>query len=537
MGLFKNLKVMKEHMAAGWGGEGPTEEALASLTPEQRAAYDANMARVAAATAEASSEHTRLETQRRSSRALLGPAAEYVYGPTADTLTPEQMAAMSGADMLDHSMQQTEEQFKDLLKNPFGGRKAPPPPMAPPSGPVDRATQAAAERAARDTARAPYLAPEPAPVAFARLATRGKTQVEEVASYLASSGLAARPDLVYGVYRVPDHIHPGSLRGERGGMIEWDIIHAATEALPPARSAPSVAAFTGTDRWVARRVGEPSVLDEDLALAYLDQAGIGPEQCLGIARHLSIRNHGGGDDGIGITLSLVTGVNVLQPAGAGATALEHLRAARPLELPAGSPAGVHVEVLNWRDIARAVHPEKQKPFAVPSPFPYLPSTAQELVRAYLEIVGVRPADCYSAQVTEDRPRDIRATGSKLGGLVSYSTNVGEKQPCADGKDRSRLAGGAVVVIAYRDRDDYAPGRERWAAYERDVLQTALANGTGARRAVEKPDYADGKGVGPRLLRTAERVASVIEFFDDEPVGDSPFDDLDPHRYCWPPVTG
>lgn len=107
--------------------------------------------------------------------------------------------------------------------------------------------------------------------------------MQEVTSYLASSGLAARPDLVYGVYRVPDHIHPGSLRGEKGGMVEWDIVHAATETLPPAATAPAAVAFAGTDHWVARAVGEPSVLDEDLALAYLAQAGIGPEQCLGVA--------------------------------------------------------------------------------------------------------------------------------------------------------------------------------------------------------------------------------------------------------------
>lgn len=163
--------------------------------------------------------------------------------------------------------------------------------------------------------------------------------MQEVTSYLASSGLAARPDLVYGVYRVPDHIHPGSLRGEKGGMVEWDIVHAATETLPPAATAPAAVAFAGTDHWVARAVGEPSVLDEDLALAYPAQAGIGPEQCLGVARHLSVRNHGGGDDGIGLTLSLVTGVHAFHPAGLGASALEQLRAARPLPLAAGPPPG------------------------------------------------------------------------------------------------------------------------------------------------------------------------------------------------------
>jgi len=481
MGLFKNLKVMKGHMVAGFHGEGPTAEALASMTPEQRAAYDANMARVAAAQAEASTEHTRLETQRLGSQALRGPAGEYVYGPAPDTLTPEQIAAMSAADMLAHSMQQTKDGLKDVLKNPFGGRKAPPPPTAT-AGPVDRAAQSAAERAVRDEARA------------------------------------------------------GSLRGEKGGVVEWDVVHATSAALTPVTSAPAAVAFRGEEQWVARRPGEPSVLDEDLVLAYLAQAGIGPEQCLGIARHLSIRNRNN-DDGTGITLTHVTGVHAFHPAGMGGAAIKELSAARPLPLETGPPSGVHVAVLNWRDIARAIHPETNKPYAIPSPFPYLPSTAQELVRSYLEIVGVQPADCYSAQVTEDKPRDIRAIGSKLGGLVSYNTNTGEKQPCADGKDRPRLAGGSVVVVAYRDRDAYGAGRERWAAYERDVLQASLASGTGLRRSVQKLDYAEGKGLGPSLLRTAERVASVIEFFDDDPIGESALDTLAPHRYCWPPASG
>ena len=84
------------------------------------------------------------------------------------------------------------------------------------STPVDRGQQIEVERAARDAVRRPYLAEHRPAVVFARLATRSKTQIEEVTAYLASSGIAARPDLVYGIYRVPDHISPGSLLGDRG---------------------------------------------------------------------------------------------------------------------------------------------------------------------------------------------------------------------------------------------------------------------------------------------------------------------------------
>ena len=531
MGVFKNLKAMKEAMAAGMSGQGPSEEALASLTPEQRAAYDAQIARPTAAQAQTFAADAKLDSERSGSHALRGPAGEYVHGAAATRLAPEQVAAMSPAEQLAWTTQQSKDQFKDVLRNPFGRAKPPAPPVQPSAHPVDRDAQIATERAARDAARAPYLAPQRAPVSFARLATRGKTQAAEVAAYLASSGLAARPDLVYGVYRVPDRISPTTIGSEQGRVVEWDIVHAATFALNPASTPAHAVYFDGAEQWVARRSGEPSVLDEDLVLHYLARAGIGPEHCLGIARHLLINSTGGGDGQQSATLSQVTGVYAFHPAGLGAGVVEQMTGQRPLPLPAGPPPGIHVAVLNWRDIARAIHPQTQRPFAVPSPFPHLPSTPQELVRAYLEVVGVAPADCYCAQVTEDKARDIQGSGSALGGLVTYASNRGDEQPCADGKDRRRLAGGSRVIVGYRDRADYGAGRERWSAYERDVLQASLANGTGARRPVEKLAFIDGAGVGRKLLRAAERVA---DFVDDDS-NRSPFDDIAPHRYCWPPV--
>ena len=60
MGLRDYLKQAKESMAAGMRGEGPSAEALASLTPEQRAAYDARMAEVAAAVGGVQAQHEQL---------------------------------------------------------------------------------------------------------------------------------------------------------------------------------------------------------------------------------------------------------------------------------------------------------------------------------------------------------------------------------------------------------------------------------------------------------------------------------------------
>lgn len=241
--------------------------------------------------------------------------------------------------------------------------------------------------------------------------------------------------------------------------------------------------FAGTEPWVARRVGEPAVLDEDLAVGYLVAAGIGPDQTVGIA-------------------------------------------------------GVHTEVLNWRAIARAVQPDVRRPGRIPSPFPYLPATPQELLVAYLDIVGVEPVDAYSAQVTEDAARDFQhaedAQHEDRELAFNTRSNTGTKQPCTDGKDRPRLIGGSRVVVVYRDSEAYAKGRARWASYERDVLLAALHHETYLRRPVEAPPSTPyGGGAVGKTLRGAEKVYNAI---DPDFRGLDDWDRLAPHRYCWPPTA-
>ena len=152
---------------------------------------------------------------------------------------------------------------------------------------------AAAAGRARACATPParqYLAPGRQPVSFTRLATRPRSQVEDVAAHLASSGLAGRPDLVYGVYRVPDLISPGRLGGEP--IAEWDVVHAAAGPLP-ASPEPDSVFLEARDVLVARAAGEPAPLDEDLALHLLASAGIGPERTLGVARDVRFEHRGG----------------------------------------------------------------------------------------------------------------------------------------------------------------------------------------------------------------------------------------------------
>lgn len=539
MGFFDKIKQAVDASMAGLTGEGPSEEALASLSPEQRAAYDAQMARVAEAEREVAGNHLRLQNQhaeRFAGRPLQGPAGEHLYGPAAYRgADPAELQNMSAAEQMEWSMQQSKAQFAELRSNPFG-RKKPKGPVAADGQPLPVDTRpahevAASERAARDAARAPFLAPERWPITISRIATRGKTQVEEVAAWLGTSGLAGRPDLVHGVYRVPDRISPTRGGGEKNRVVEWDVVHAATEALAPA-APPRTVAFGGDEHWVARAAGEPSVLDEDLVLNYLVSAGIAPEQTLGIARFQTITSYssGGDDGGESWMWSRVEGVHAFHAPGLGGEVHSQMLAARPLAIAHGAPAGTHVEVLNWGAIAKAVHPASHQLPECPSPFPYLPSTPQELLQAYLEVVGVRPGDSYGAAITIDQAVDIFGRSSGPGGFGSFSTNRGATQPCADGKARGRLAGARQVVLTYRDRPEYAAGRERWVGCMREAYQGDLRNETGARRPVYDPSDDDLPRGLRGLVKAADLLDKVTDGFDQGPPQE------DPHRYCWPPMT-
>jgi hypothetical protein len=163
---------------------------------------------------------------------------------------------------------------------------------------------------------------------------------------------------------------------------------------------------------------------------------------------------------------------------------------------------------------------------VPSPFPYLPSTPQELLVTYLEVVGVAAKDCYGAQVTIDRPREL---SGRLG--PGGSTNMGPKQPCADGESRMRIHGADLVVVTYRDSPAYVEGRARWAAYQEQVLQAHLERGTDVRPPVTSDRMTHG--VSNPLLRAGAHVLDKLNDMDEWMEGGWP----NPYRYCWPPVDG
>lgn len=485
----------------------PIEERLKYLTPEQRAKYDENIRRVEEGRAQSQAAWDENKEREGELRVLGGPAGRYLYGAGMEDFgTPdqiEQMMADKGVIGAHRELRAKRKgDFKNTVKQSFN--VSPVPQIADPSIP-------GSERAARDAARAPYVSPTAVEVRIDRIVTRGETQLAEVLARPIA------PERTFGVYRVPDRISgPLTPHSEKRRVVEWDIVYSPGDAPGVPLAATS---FVAEEHWVARRPGEPSVLDEDLALAFCLEAGIGPERCAGLARFCEFRALAGSGDGEtgGDIVTIVRGIVALHPAD-GSGAFERLRAAAPILL--GPPEGVHIEVLNWRAVAAAVHSKINHPPPVPSPFPYLPATPQELLRSYLDIVGVQPADCYSAQATVDRPRAL-----VQGGFLT--TNLGPKQPCADGEQRMRTRGCEHVVIAYRDRAEYAEGRARWAAYQADVLEADLSKGLGLRRTIAGPDTG--------FFSKVDRATGFVERLHPDHWGNWGQEELPPHRYCWPPV--
>src|SRR4051812_32721628 len=98
--------------------------------------------------------------------------------------------------------------------------------------PVEREAIRRGERGARLSTRRPFQAPQPPQIEFTRFPTTGREQLRDVVAALQRSGLAAHPERVYGVYRVPDRC--GGERGNEGkAYLEWEIAHEPG-ALPAA---------------------------------------------------------------------------------------------------------------------------------------------------------------------------------------------------------------------------------------------------------------------------------------------------------------
>jgi hypothetical protein len=248
--------------------------------------------------------------------------------------------------------------------------------------------------------------------------------------------------------------------------VDWEIAHAPG-VLSPATDAVTATGFERDDELVVRRPGEASVLDEDVAGELIRRAGAAPEDCFGLHRLLEVRA-GSSDDTFSWRADIQGVVLFSRPSDALASARAAMSAEAPLEL---GPPAFHVEVLDWEAVAAWVSPFRYGPQRVPSPLPHLPSTWQELLAAYVLVVGLRPRDTYGVQVTRTRDRSVADLS-----MASFAKNMRGNHPYMDV--------GEHVVLAYRDSEDYVAGRRRWHDYQESVLRARLDHLTGVRPPID-----------------------------------------------------
>ena len=329
---------------------------------------------------------------------------------------PDVAAAPTNLREIGAVLKQSFEGFKDAVGETFDDRRDVLDPgdadlNKPPAeveDPAERERIAAAERGAR--AAPERRSARPREIAFTRFATTGQEQLADV------SGRCVRgsPEPGAGLRRLPRPDRYELRRGKEGdARIDWEIAHA-----PGATAAAGEAAMTGfkrSDHWAARRPGEPSVLDEDVAGELIARAGVRPEDSFGLHRLLTVR----ADDSSDARSwdALVEGILLFSRPLAG----DRRRAGRDdrrRRRCRSAPPPFLVEVLDWEAVAAWVSPFRYGPQRVPSPLPHLPSTWQELVASYVQVVGLQPQDTYGVQVTRSDDRMLADLS-----MASYSRNL------------------------------------------------------------------------------------------------------------------
>ena len=226
MGLLSNLNQIREGMKSGIYSANPTAEQLAAMTPEQRDAVGQRQAFMEKAQADAVEQARKAGADLLAAKPVHGPAGEYLYPEIAHAAdAAAAYAAMSPKEMLGHSLQQ--------MKQAYTGTQASLPEQ-PQLDPAQRAAVYNQEVAARISARRPYLPETAVVVQSHRIGATAGDAMQTLAHHLGATGLAARPDLVYGVYQVPDHIGVGFLQREKQRYVEWEIVHAPLRRAPAA---------------------------------------------------------------------------------------------------------------------------------------------------------------------------------------------------------------------------------------------------------------------------------------------------------------
>ena len=173
-----------------------------------------------------------------------------------------------------------------------------------------------------------------------------------------------------------------------------------------------------------------------------------------------------------------------------------------------------------------MHPVRQHRPHLPSRFAYLPLTPQELLRAYLEIVGVAPHDSYGAQVTYDKPLDL--LGRTQHELACAQDDRRRRAALRRRQGRACACTAALTSCSPTATARPTPRAARAGlAYEEAVLQADLSHGTEPRRPVPAREY----GMGKLRAHASTGSPTLVSVFDPD-VSNDP--GPPPPRYCWPP---
>ena len=328
------------------------------LSPKQEEKMARMYARAERQTAEREAEAAKARAEYETFMASQGLAVQPAPDPAAAPTNLREIGAV---------FKQSFEGFKDAMGETFDDRRDVLDPgeaqlNKPPAEVEDAAEReliVAGELAARERARAPFCAPATPTVSFTRFSTTGKEQLTDVLDALRSW----TPDGVYGVYRVPTR-YDLRRKKETDTRVDWEIAHV------PAAAGWGEAAATGfkrSDHWAARRPGEPSVLDEDVAGELIRRAGVQPEDSFGLTRLLNVRGTAT-EDSVSWTARVEGILLFSRPSSVVTAAQQAMTAEAPL--PLGAPP-FHVEILDWESVAAWVAPSRYAPPRTPSPLPHL----------------------------------------------------------------------------------------------------------------------------------------------------------------------
>ncbi len=379
---------------------------------------------------------------------------------------------------------------------------------------------AAATRAA---ALARHRHPDAAPVTVDRFVVPGPGW-EPAFAVLSAAGVAGRTHEVWGCFPSAAVVRPAALVEGRLGLpagalgpqplpwVEWTVVHAAGPSLTTDLAAAAAGADAGApsyvdavrldrgETWLDRPRSDALPFDEDLAALLAFRGNVDPAYCLGVHR---ILDWGlvGPPEPRSVKVE-PQGLHVLGRADAGLRAArEGLARAAPLRCRAEDveELPVRVEVLDasLRPLLDG-RPWTDRPPT--TTHPDLPYDAEELLVAYLGIVGVDPGDCYG---------------------VSLSIRDQQSATVRGGGDPERGDAATIATLVYRDRDAYEDGRERFARWSAEETGTTFVDEREPLDAIQR--------WGNRALKVKNVDTLGLDTFREHQVGQA--QDMAFYPYC------